>query len=234
MFVANSEHVARRIEKRYRRSAQVIHPPVDCATFVQPSGREPGDYYLMVTAFAPYKRVDLAIAAFRRLGRRLKIVGGGQDEERLRIRTPSNVEFLGAKTGAELVDLYSRCRALIFPGEEDFGIVPVEAQACGRPVIAFGRGGAVETVVPLGGPIAPTGILFGEQTEDALVDAVLRFEANVGEFDPAVARENALRFDRPVFVERFRSFIGKVTAGRARNPQAPGRATSELEPRARA
>jgi glycosyltransferase involved in cell wall biosynthesis len=212
-FVANSRNVARRVEKRYRREAQVIHPPVDCQRFTAPRDSTPSDFYLMVTAFAPYKRVDLAVEAFGRLGRPLRIVGGGQDERKLKSQLPANVKFLGPRSGSELVEMYARCRALVFPGEEDFGIVPLEAQACGRPVIAFGKGGATETVRPLGGSGAPTGVFFGEQTAESLVEAVLRYEAHIAEFSSEVARQNAMQFDRPLFKDRVRSFLAKVTRG---------------------
>jgi glycosyltransferase involved in cell wall biosynthesis len=224
-FIANSFNVASRIDKRYRRSAMVIHPPVNCAAFAGSGKTDPADYYLMVTAFAPYKRVDLAIDAFRECGLPLKIVGGGQDESRLRIDLPRNVQLLGPRTGPELVDLYSSCRALIFPGEEDFGIVPLEAQASGRPVIAFGKGGVTETVHPLGKTQAPTGVFFDEQSVAALAGAVRRFEEHANAFDPAAARANAARFDRPIFKEKIRAFLAKVTPeGRDRLPREAPRA----------
>src|SRR5437867_4541455 len=146
-FVAISQHVARRIENHYGRKATVVYPPVNWHSF-QASDKDQ-EFYLMVAARAPYKRVDLAIEAANQTGLRLKIIGSGQDEKRLKRLAHSNVEFLSWQPDHIVRDYYKRCRALIFPGEEDFGIVPLEAMACGKPVIAYGRGGALETVVPL-------------------------------------------------------------------------------------
>ncbi|MCS6853036.1 MAG: glycosyltransferase, partial [Gemmataceae bacterium] len=161
-FIAISRTVQRRIAECYRRPSRIIYPPVD-TDFYTPSHVRRDDYYLVVSAFAPYKRVDLAIEACQRLGRRLVIVGTGQDEGRLRALAGPWVQFLGWQPNAVLREHYRRCRALLFPGEEDFGIVPVEAQACGAPVIAFGRGGVTETVLPWGRASAPTGVWFEEQ-----------------------------------------------------------------------
>lgn len=146
-FAAISRHVADRIRRHYGREATVIYPPVETARFRV--GDRTDDYYLVAGAFAPYKRIDLAIKAFNRLRRRLVIVGEGQEGRRLRRMAGSTIEFLGWRSNREVADLLSRCRALIFPGEEDFGILPVEAMACGRPVIAYGKGGVTETVIPL-------------------------------------------------------------------------------------
>jgi glycosyltransferase involved in cell wall biosynthesis len=149
-FVAISQTVQRRIAECYGRSSDVIYPPVD-TEFYCPAPVPRDDSYLVVSAFAPYKRLDLAIAACNRLGRHLVIIGVGQDEARLRALAGPSVRFLGWQPDTVIRDYLRRCRALLFPGEEDFGIVPVEAQACGAPVIAFGRGGATESVTPLGG-----------------------------------------------------------------------------------
>src|SRR5262249_2264261 len=149
----------------------VIYPPVD-TDFYCPAPLPREDYYLALSAFAPYKRLDLAIAACNRLRRPLRIIGTGQDEARLRALAGPTGQFLGWQPNEVVRDQLRRCRALVFPGEEDFGIVPVEAQACGTPVIAFGRGGVTETVVPLGGRREPTGVLFEEQTADCLIAAL--------------------------------------------------------------
>src|SRR5574337_279366 len=146
-FIAISQHVADRIRRHYGREAEVIYPPVETTRFH--IAERTDDYYLVAGAFAPYKRIDLAIEAFNRLRRRLLIVGEGQEAARLQRLAGPTIEFLGCRSDREVADLLSRCRALVFPGEEDFGILPVEAMACGRPVIAYGRGGVTETVIPL-------------------------------------------------------------------------------------
>jgi glycosyltransferase involved in cell wall biosynthesis len=205
-FVAISHHIADRIERVYRRHADVIHPPVDLARF-RPSPTV-DDYYLVVSALVPYKRVDLAIAAAGRLGRRLVVVGSGPDERRLRRQAGSGVTFLGWRPDAEVAELYARCRAVLFPAVEDYGIVPLEAAAAGRPTIALGRGGALETMIGLdGGSQDPTAVFFEDQTEPALVDAMRRFEAAADRFHPAALRARAARFDRPAFRERLREYV---------------------------
>ena len=211
-FVAISRHVAERIHRHYDREAAIIYPPVDVDRF-RPRRTHSG-YYLMVSAFVPYKRIDLAITAFNRLRAPLKIVGWGPDEKRLRTIAGPTIEFLNERTDQDLVPLYAGCRALIFPGEEDFGIVPLEAQASGKPVIAYARGGALETVFPCNPaspdgacPSAPTGVFFFEQTADAMVEAVRIFEKEADTFDPDRLHEHAKQFDRSVFKEKFRTFI---------------------------
>ena len=214
-FIAISHTVADRIRRCYRREAEVIYPPVDAGLY-RPAG-EPGDYYLVVSAFAPYKRVDLAVEAFSRLGRPLKVVGTGQDFVRVRAMGGPNVEFLGWQDDAALARLYAGCRAFVFPGEEDFGITPLEAQACGRPVIAYGAGGALETVAGLNAeevnfppgfkPPAgeePTGLFFTRPDSEDLARAVLRFEAEEAKFRPEAARRQAERFSRERFREEAR------------------------------
>src|SRR5690606_10604652 len=168
-FVANSQAVAARIRKHYRRPAHVVHPPVD-TEFYTPSGSAE-DFYLVAGRLVPYKRVDLAVSAFTRLGKPLVVIGDGPERRRLEKVAGPNVHFLGHQPREVLRDHYRRCKALVFPGEEDFGIVPVEVQACGRPAIAYGRGGALDTVQDGG-----TGALFREQTVEALIEAVERAE----------------------------------------------------------
>jgi glycosyltransferase involved in cell wall biosynthesis len=205
-FVAISHHIADRIRRVYGREADVIHPPVDVARF-RPAAHV-DDFYLVVSALVPYKRVDLAVGAARRLGRRLIIVGTGSEERRLRAQAGPHVEFLGWRPDAEVADLYARARAILFPGVEDYGIVPLEAAAAGRPTIALGRGGALETMVGLDrGSGPPTAVFFEQQTEQALADAILTFEAAAHRFDPDAIRARALRFDRPVFRERVREYV---------------------------
>jgi len=193
-FVAISEHVRQRIARYYHRESSVIYPPVDDFFFADPPSDEPGDYFLSVGAAAPNKRLDLTIEAFRRLKLPLVVVGAGPGTDRLRREAPPNVSFFGWNSEAELVALYQRARALVFPGYDDFGLTPLEAAAVGRPTIAFAGGGALETV--LGNGPAPTGVLFEEQTADGLVEGVERFLAVEASFDPARLRAHAAPFAR--------------------------------------
>lgn len=220
-FVAISRHVADRVARHYDRAASVLYPPVDCARFAPPArDRAPEDFDLVVSALVPYKRVDLAVAAATRLSRRLLVVGTGPEETRLRRLAGPTVSFLGWRGDAEIADLYARCRAFLFPGEEDFGITPLEAMASGRPVVAFGRGGALETVVGLDAPSGepPTGIFFAEQTVEGLAAALALFDRRAADFDPAACRRRAERFDLPRFREAARRLFGN---GLAEPPEGP-------------
>jgi glycosyltransferase involved in cell wall biosynthesis len=208
-FIAISRTVQRRITECYGRSSTVIYPPVD-TDFYCPAPTPRENYYLAVSAFAPYKRLDLAVKACNRLRRRLVIIGAGQDERRIRSLAGPTVEMLGWQPDAAIRDHMRRCRALVFPGEEDFGIVPVEAQACGAPVIAFGRGGATETVRPLGRDDEPTGLWFEEQTVECLMGALERCEANGDPFDPAAARQQALCFRQSRFQKELFAYLDSV------------------------
>jgi glycosyltransferase involved in cell wall biosynthesis len=208
-FLAISETVRRRIAECYGRSSEVIYPPVD-TEFYCPAAVARENYYLAVSAFAPYKRLDLAILACNRLRRPLLVIGTGQDEARLRAMAGPTVQFLGWQPDHVIRDHMRRCKALLFPGEEDFGIVPVEAQACGAPVIAFGRGGATETVIPSGSRREPTGVWFEEQTEDNVADAVTRFEDQAAEFAPSAARRQALRFDQRRFAHELFAYLDEI------------------------
>lgn len=207
-FIANSQVVRQRIRDCYDRDAVVIHPPVD-TDFYCPTDAPREDYYLILSAFAPYKRLDLAIGACRKLKRKLIVLGSGQDEKKLRALADDHIQFLGWQPDEVLRDHLRRCKALLFPGEEDFGIVPVEAQACGTPVIAFGRGGATETVVPWPKP-GCTGMWFDEQTVDCLAAALEEFEAQSADFDPKRLRSHALRFRAERFEEELSAFLGAV------------------------
>ena len=210
-FVAISKTVQARIRECYGRASTVIYPPVD-TEFYTPAPVPREDYYLVVSALAPYKRFDLAIEACRKLGRKLMVIGSGQHAARLEALAGSGVTFLGWQPDGVIRDHLRRAKALLFPGEEDFGIVPVEAQACGCPVIAFGRGGATETVRPLGGP-DPTGVLFAEQTVDAVVEAIDRFEKAADRFDPRAARRQAVQFRTQRYADELFGFIARVLHG---------------------
>ena len=212
-FVANSRYVAGRIRKYYRRGSTVIHPPVDVSAGYL--AEKTDDTYLVVSRLVPYKRVDLAIEACNRLGRRLRVVGSGPEEKRLRRLAGPTIEFVGKLDARRLRECYASSRALLFPAEEDFGIVPVEAQSFGRPVIAYGRGGALETVIGLedgGEARAATGIFFDEQTAQSLAVAIARFEEMEGAFSPEFIRAGAERFSRERFKKEFMKFAAEKLA----------------------
>ncbi len=205
-FVAISQHIAARIRRAYDRPADVIYPPVDVQRFAIAEAAD--DYYLVVSALVPYKRIDLAIGAANRLGRRLVVVGTGPEHSRLRALAGPTVTFLGWRPDDEIAELYARCRALIFPAVEDFGITPLEAAASGRPTIALAQGGALETMVGLDASDAsPTAVFFAEQTVDSLSDAISRFESAETRFDGKALRERAEAFDRPMFKQKLGDYI---------------------------
>lgn len=197
-FVANSENVAKRIRKHYRRDAVVIHPPVRASYFNISDIDE--DYFVMVSRLVPYKRVDLAVEAFNELELPLVVIGGGPQEEYLKSIAKDNIKILGRQSDEVIKEHYAKCRAFIFPGEEDFGITPLEAQASGRPVIAFGKGGALETVVE-----GKTGVFFANQTKEDLKQAVEKFQTMI--FDKQEIREHALKFDEEVFKKKIEDFV---------------------------
>jgi glycosyltransferase involved in cell wall biosynthesis len=200
-FIAISRHIRQRIRSIYNKPSEVIYPPVDTDRF-RLSTRDEG-FFLVAGALVPYKRADLAVEAFSRSGDRLVVAGDGPELNRLRTRAAPNVTFTGWVSDEELRDLYERCTALVFPGEEDFGIIPVEVMACGKPVIAYARGGACETVLDL--PAGGTGVLFPDQTVDSLLEAVAQMRSK--RFEPADLRRHALSFGREVFKARFREFV---------------------------
>jgi glycosyltransferase involved in cell wall biosynthesis len=197
-FIANSHFVAQRIKKYYHREAEVIHPPVKTKIFyISP---DLGKYFLMVGRFLPYKRFNLAIQAFNRLGLPLKIVGDGPQRAQLQKQAKDNIKFLGLVSDAKLREAYAHCQAFIFPQEEDFGITPVEAMASGRPVIAYRAGGVLETVKE-----GVTGLFFDKQTPECLIETIKKF--NPSDFNPQVIRQHAMQFDEEVFKEKIRGFI---------------------------
>lgn len=216
-FIAISDNVRSRIKEYYGRDSDIIYPPVDVALHGRGDlAKEHGGYYLIVSALVPYKRVDLAVEAFTVSGRKLVVVGSGGELESLRHKAGSNIEFRGWSCDAEIVSCYQGCRALIFPGEEDFGIVPVEAQLHGKPVIAYARGGALETIVPFGGGSQEeeaTGVFFYEKTPEAINTAIDTYEKNENRFDPEVIRRSALRFNRDRFKDEVRRYIEARISG---------------------
>jgi glycosyltransferase involved in cell wall biosynthesis len=199
-FIAISKDIQQRIKSYYHRESVIIYPPVNTDRF-QPVKNPAGDYYLVVSRLIPYKRIDLAVQAFSRLNKRLIVVGDGRDRAQLESLAGPSVEFKGRLPGDEVVALMANCRAFLFPGFEDFGIAPVEAQAAGRPVIALARGGALDTVLD-----GETGLFFREQSVEALIDTITQFERL--SFDPAAARANAERFSGG----RFRRELGQFVA----------------------
>ncbi|MBI4519531.1 MAG: glycosyltransferase [Gemmatimonadetes bacterium] len=237
VFVAISRWVAERIRRCYDRSAEVVYPPVEVERFRPAANRQ--DFYLIVSALVPYKRVDLAIEAFNRLRRRLVVVGDGPEARRLRAMAGANVLFTGRVSDEEVADWMGRCRAFVFAGVEDFGIAVIEAQAAGAPVIAYAAGGALETVIGVNGHHesggAPerrkgpatngaTGVFFHEQTVEALIDAVRRFEAL--HFDIAAIQAHAHGFAAPVFARGLQAQIDRLIspqrdADRASEPPRP-------------
>ncbi len=213
-YAANSQEVARRIKKYYRRPAQVINPPVDLANYaVAPTY---GDYFLVVSRLVPYKRLDVVIDAFNQLGLPLKVVGQGRQRAALEAAAGPNIHFLGAVNQNELRRLYAGCQALIWPEAADFGIAPVEVQASGRPVIAYAAGGALETVVA-----GETGCFFHQQTPEALIAAVQSFDA--ARFDPAHIRRHAEGYGVPVFQRRMTEFVDATVADTQGRPPSNGR-----------
>ncbi len=210
-FVAISDNVKSRIKEYYGRDSDTIYPPVDVDLHGKGELKRNSDgYYLVVSALVPYKRVDIAVDAFTASGKKLVVIGSGGELSNLKSRAGSNVEFRGWSGDDELVSCYKGCRALLFPGEEDFGIVPVEAQLYGKPVIAYAKGGALETIVPFkagDNSRKASGVFFDEQTSDALNGAVRIFEDNEQSFDPAAIRQNAVRFNRDRFKNEIDAYV---------------------------
>jgi glycosyltransferase involved in cell wall biosynthesis len=203
-FIANSEYVARRVQKTYRRHADVIYPPVDVERFTLHEGKE--DFYLAASRMVPYKRIDIIVEAFRQMPeRRLVVIGDGPEYKRIARRATPNVRLLGYQDNDALTSHLQRAKAMIFAADEDFGILPVEAQACGTPVIAYARGGALETVID-----GETGLFFGEQTPDSIVAAVDRFESQPPVCNPAAIRQHARRFSTARFCHELADFVARA------------------------
>ena len=227
-FIANSRHVQKRIKKYYNQEAAIIHPPVDTGLFTPDTNEEKENYFLIVSAFAPYKRLDLAVNAFNQLNLPFVVIGEGQDAKRLKEMAKTNIHFEGWLDNTQIRSYFARCRAFIFCGEEDFGITLLEAQAMGRPVIALGQGGALETVVPDSqswkpetgidkiATSQPTGVFFYEQTPEALIKAIQHFKSIESQFDADAIRTHAQKFDVSVYTERIKTFIEEKLASHSR------------------
>jgi glycosyltransferase involved in cell wall biosynthesis len=209
-FLANSQYVAGRIRRYYNRGSTVVYPPVD-TTFYRPptpvGPRRPESSFLVVSALVPYKRLDIAIKACRKVGAPLKIVGRGPEESRLRLLAGPDVEFLGWRSDEEIRDLYGRAAAVLLPGTEDFGMVPVEAQACGAPVVALGKGGACETVID-----GVTGVLVDDGSVESFAEGLVRVRGL--EFDPVAIRAHAEQFSRARFMSDFQAAVAAALSER--------------------
>ncbi len=224
-FIANSKFVAARICKAYGREATVIYPPVDVESFARHDDKE--SYYLTASRFVSYKKIDVVVEAFAGMpDRRLLVIGDGPESAKIHAKAGPNVTFLGHRAHGDLVHHLQRARAFVFAAEEDFGILPVEAQACGTPVIAFGRGGVTESVQDKNADGA-TGVFFAEQTPAAIRAAVLEFESKAGGFSPAACRRNAERFSAARFRDEFRGFIRDAVARRAATRTARSRCEAQ-------
>ncbi|HBW1885088.1 TPA: glycosyltransferase family 4 protein, partial [Klebsiella pneumoniae] len=202
-FIANSKFIARRIKKVYGRDADVIYPPVDVERFTLNENKE--NYYFTASRLVPYKRIDLIVEAFSHMpDKKLLVIGDGSEMNKIKSKASKNIEILGYQPNSVMQEHMKNAKAFVFAAEEDFGITPVEAQACGTPVIAYGKGGALETVRPLGQNSA-TGLFFGKQDVTSIVEAVNKFEISISELQPADCRSNALKFS----AQRFKDEMGR-------------------------
>ena len=215
LFIANSKFIARRIQKVYRRSAEVIYPPVDLQNYTLCEQKQ--DFYLTASRLVPYKRIDLIVEAFSQMGdRQLIVIGDGEQMARIRTKASRNIKFLGHLEPDLLRGYMQNAKAFVFASEEDFGITPVEAQACGTPVIAYGRGGVSESVRGLDGD-RPTGVFFAEQTVAGIREAVLEFEENSDRILPMTCHENAMRFSTERFQAEFLEFVEQAWCDQSRH-----------------
>ncbi|EPX2825845.1 glycosyltransferase family 4 protein [Klebsiella quasipneumoniae] len=204
-FVANSNFIARRIKKVYGRTSDVIYPPVDVERFKLCENKE--DFYFTASRLVPYKRIDLIVEAFSAMpDKKLVVIGDGSDMEKVKSKAAKNIEILGYQPDSVVEDCMRKAKAFVFAAEEDFGITPVEAQACGTPVIAFGKGGALETVRPYGVE-NPSGVFFEQQTVESIIKAVEEFSSKYDTFKPIDCRDNALRFSTIKFQENMRNYV---------------------------
>ena len=201
-YIANSRYIARRIKKTYGKPSDVIYPPVDVDKFTLREAKE--ELYLTASRMVPYKKIDLIVEAFSQTDKKLLVIGDGPDMAKIKSKAGKNVELLGFADDETMADLMGRAKAFVFAAEEDFGITPVEAQACGTPVICFGRGGARETVLD-----GESGLYFMEQNTKELLAAVAKFEQNYDKFEPAKIRENSLKFSRARFEAEIKSYVEK-------------------------
>ena len=201
-YVANSRYIARRIKKTYGKPSDVIYPPVDVDKFTLREAKE--EFYLTASRMVPYKKIDLIVEAFSQTDKKLLVIGDGPDMAKIKSKAGKNVELLGFADDETMADLMGRAKAFVFAAEEDFGITPVEAQACGTPVICFGRGGARETVID-----GESGLYFMEQNTKELLAAVAKFEQNYDKFEPTKIRENSLKFSRARFESEIKSYVEK-------------------------
>ncbi len=225
VFIANSSYVAERVRRCYGREAAVLAPPVDLSRFAGVR-RQPEDWFLVVSALVPYKRVDHAIRACARLDRPLKIVGSGPDTEKLRRLARdlgAKVDFAGFADDEQLTSYYLRAKALLFPGVEDFGIVPVEAIAAGCPVIAFKKGGILDSMTE------QTAVFYKEQTEDGLSEGIRRFEATQSRFDEAILRQHAALFGEAAFLKGFEQLLDQALSLHSMPPSNPGRGQTTVK-----
>lgn len=202
-IVANSSHVQKRVAKYWRRKAEVIYPPVNVTAFTPTAGHE--DYFLIVSALTPFKKIDLAVSAFNKVRRKLVIIGDGAQRTVLESMAKPNIEFLGRKSDETVREYMQNCRALIFPGEEDFGITPVEAMAAGKPVLAYGVGGVLESV-----EAGKSGEFFSEPTEASLLEGLTRLMVNEKHYDYKQIRKIAERFDESVFEEKIKKAVKEI------------------------
>lgn len=219
-FLANSEFIRRRIRKVYGRESTVVYPPVDIEAFPLCAAKE--DFYLAASRMVPYKKMPIIVEAFARMPeKRLVVIGEGPDFDRCRTLASANVELVGYQPFDKLRDYMQRAQAYVFAAEEDFGITIVEAQACGTPVIAYGRGGATETVIPMGSSVTPTGLFFHEQTASSIVDAVMAFEAAKDQISPEACRASAERFSIEAFRKAYKRCVDTALVGCERLSASP-------------